>query len=117
MASITIWVRLEPRPRDGALDESLQAQVRDPLWLLARQWQFGEFQGENTGSLVGADLIVESGQVTHYYPGPWRPGAEGQDMTPTKCRWKCWSKPNRARKRLRPTTVTLSEPDKCSFAC
>ncbi len=61
MASITTWVRLEPRPRDGALDESLQAQVRDPLWLLARQWQFGEFQGENTGSLVGADLVVEAG--------------------------------------------------------
>lgn len=84
MASITTWVRLEPRPRDGALDESLQAQVRDPLWLLARQWQFGEFQGENTGSLVGADLIVESGQVTHYYPGPWRPGAEGQQYDPHK---------------------------------
>ncbi len=84
MASITTWVRLEPRPRDGALDESLQAQVRDPLWLLARQWQFGEFQGENTGSLVGADLVVEAGKVDRYYPGSWRPGAEGPQYDPNK---------------------------------
>jgi hypothetical protein len=52
------------------LEESLQAQVRDPLWMLARQWQFGEFQGEDAGSLVQAELVVEAGQVDSYYPGP-----------------------------------------------
>ena len=42
MTSVTVWTRLEPHPRDGSMQRSLQAQVRDPLWLLARQWQLGE---------------------------------------------------------------------------
>jgi hypothetical protein len=29
------------------LKHSLAAQVRDPLWFLARQWQLGEFRGED----------------------------------------------------------------------
>ncbi len=50
MPSITYWNRLEPRPRARDLAPSLAARVRDPLWFLARQWQFGEFQGEDAGS-------------------------------------------------------------------
>lgn len=50
MASITYWHRLEPRPRAPSLAEPLSARVRDPLWFLTRQWQFGEFQGEDAGS-------------------------------------------------------------------
>ena len=34
--SITSWTRLEPQPRDGSMERSLQSQVRDPLWMLAR---------------------------------------------------------------------------------
>ena len=34
------------------LEPGLQAQVADPLWLLARQWQFGELDGEDAGSPV-----------------------------------------------------------------
>jgi hypothetical protein len=50
MASITYWNRLEPRPRATTLTRALTAQVRDPLWMLTRQWQFGEFQGEDAAS-------------------------------------------------------------------
>ncbi len=50
MSSITYWYRLEPRPRTPNIDESLAAQVRDPFWMLTRQWQFGEFHGEDAGS-------------------------------------------------------------------
>jgi hypothetical protein len=32
IASITTWTRLEPRAREGSMQRSLQAQVRDPLW-------------------------------------------------------------------------------------
>jgi hypothetical protein len=67
--SITTWTRLEPSPRDASLQKSLQAQVRDPLWLLARQWQVGEFLGEDTGSPVHATLGVEMQTVTTYRPG------------------------------------------------
>ena len=50
MASITYWNRVEPRPRSRSIQRSLMAQVRDPLWFLTRQWQFGEFQGEDAAS-------------------------------------------------------------------
>ena len=38
--------------------ESLQARIADPLWMLARQWQFNEFQGEDAGSPISAALKV-----------------------------------------------------------
>jgi hypothetical protein len=50
MASITIWNRVEPRCRTQDLASGLAAPVYDPLWLLARQWQVGEFAGRDTGS-------------------------------------------------------------------
>ena len=30
-------------------DRALRAEVRDPLWMLTRQWQMGEFQGDDAG--------------------------------------------------------------------
>ena len=68
MASVTLWTRLEPHPRDGSMQRSLQAQVRDPLWMLARQWQVGEFAGEDAGSPVQATMSVQSQPVTGYAP-------------------------------------------------
>ena len=44
--------------------------MADPLWLLTRQWQFGEFQGEDTGSPISARLRGEVAQLTRYWPGP-----------------------------------------------
>lgn len=32
--------------------EALEARIKDPLWFLARQWQTGEFEAENGGSLA-----------------------------------------------------------------
>jgi hypothetical protein len=70
IASITTWTRLEPQPREGSMQRSLQAQVRDPLWFLARQWQVGEFLGDDAGSPVQATLGVEQRSITTYRPGP-----------------------------------------------
>ncbi len=56
MPSITSWIRLEPRWRDDEMTEAVQARIYDPLWMLARQWQTGEFQGEDTGSPVARPL-------------------------------------------------------------
>jgi hypothetical protein len=36
------------------IGEALEARVKDPLWFLARQWQTGEFEAENGGSLAYA---------------------------------------------------------------
>ena len=59
MPSITSWTRLEPRARNGEMRPGLEARVHDPLWLLGRQWQLGECQGEDVGSPVWARLRVE----------------------------------------------------------
>ena len=42
--------RLEPTPRAAGIEEGLAARVHDPLWLLARQWQVGEFRGQDAGT-------------------------------------------------------------------
>ena len=59
--SITFWNRLEPSPRADSIAESLAAQVRDPLWLLARQWQVGEFAAADCGSPIYVDLQARIG--------------------------------------------------------
>lgn len=69
MASITSWWRLESRPADVPLETSLEARVHDPLWLLARQWQTGELQGEDAGSPVSAGLRAECSELTAYHLG------------------------------------------------
>ena len=64
-----MWTRLEPHPRDGSMARSLQAQVRDPLWMLARQWQVAELEGEDAGSPVQATMSVQAQPLTGYAPG------------------------------------------------
>jgi hypothetical protein len=59
---------------------SLEAQVRDPLWLLGRQWQLGEFQGEDAGTPVSARLRAERSAVTRWRPGRPGPGATGRAL-------------------------------------
>jgi hypothetical protein len=51
--------------------------VRDPLWFLARQWQVGEFAGDDAGSPVQATLGISSRAITGY-----RAGAPGGAVTP-----------------------------------
>ncbi|MCA1577968.1 MAG: hypothetical protein LC794_11485 [Acidobacteria bacterium] len=54
--SLRVWSRLETRARRVDFETALQARVHDPLWMLARQWQFGEFKGEDSGSPITAKL-------------------------------------------------------------
>ena len=44
--------RLEPTCRSVGIEEGLAARIHDPLWLLARQWQWGEFSGKDAGTPV-----------------------------------------------------------------
>ena len=82
MASITTWMRLEPRCRNADMNAGLQARIYDPLWLLARQWQTGEFEGDDSGSPAAAQWRGESSRFTRYQPGPLKIGAsaEGQAL-------------------------------------
>lgn len=82
MPSITYWSRLEPRPRSRSIADSLAARVRDPLWMLTRQWQFGEFQGEDAGSPAFAQIAARVGRVQSWSveSGEDRPLAEGAPL-------------------------------------
>jgi hypothetical protein len=74
--SITSWMRLEPRSRNAEMNTSLQARIYDPLWMLARQWQLGEFQGEDNGSPVMARWRAESARLTRYQAGAIAPNTQ-----------------------------------------
>jgi len=65
-AAIVLWNRLEGRPRKEDFDRSLRAEVRDPLWMLTRQWQFGEFKGEDAGSAVKARVQLNTSRIDRY---------------------------------------------------
>ncbi len=68
MPSITTWSRLEPNVRGASQSETLKARIHDPLWLLARQWQLGELQGDDNGTPVSARLRAECAELTRYVP-------------------------------------------------
>ncbi|MFC8620574.1 hypothetical protein ACFT9M_29715 [Micromonospora purpureochromogenes] len=70
LPSVTTWTRLEPRTRRADLAPAVQARTADPLWLLARQWQLGEFTGEDTGSPIAARVHARTAAFTRYRPGP-----------------------------------------------
>jgi hypothetical protein len=75
MSSITIWNRVEPRARAQDMKAGLEARVHDPLWLLVRQWQVGEFAGRDAGSPVGVDVTFTATPFDRYTTGtePTRP--------------------------------------------
>lgn len=74
--SITSWMRLEPRSRNAEMNTSLQARIYDPLWMLARQWQLGEFEGEDNGSPVIARWRADSARLTRFYAGAIAPNTQ-----------------------------------------
>lgn len=66
---ITFWTRIEPLPRSGDMKRSLQAEVRDPLWTLLRQLQWGELTGDDAGSPVMARVEYTTAPLSGYQPG------------------------------------------------
>jgi hypothetical protein len=67
--TVTLWNRIEGRPRTVDFTRALRAEVRDALWMLTRQWQAGEFHGEDAGSPVFAKLHVDTSRLTRLRPG------------------------------------------------
>jgi hypothetical protein len=69
IAWIKGWNRLEGRPRAVNFERALRAEVRDPLWFLTRQWQFGEFTGDDAASPVDVRTRMSSAPFARYTPG------------------------------------------------
>lgn len=80
MSGFTTWTRLEPVPRLDSLKPGLRAALGDPLWLLARQWQFGEFAGEDAGSPVESVVEVELAPLERYRAGSVTQDIAGSDL-------------------------------------
>lgn len=63
------WNRLEPVPRKAEFDKVLECGVHDALWMLTRQWQFGEFKGEDAGSAILAKVLMKTSAITRSKQG------------------------------------------------
>lgn len=89
-AAITLWNRLEGRARKEEFDRSLRAEIRDPLWMLTRQWQLGEFNGEDAGSAAKVRVQVDAARLDRFAvktreaddAGEWQPAGSYDLSTP-----------------------------------
>ncbi len=57
METYPTWIRLHPDSTDETMVTSVQARIHDPLWLLGRQWQFGELRHD--GGATPIDVRIE----------------------------------------------------------
>ena len=76
MPSITTWSRLEPQSVSDDVATGYAAKVHDPLWLLARQWQVGEFHGEDAGTPIVARWRGRVAPATRYVAGAIAPNTQ-----------------------------------------
>lgn len=68
------WTRLEPQSVSGDPLPGLEARIHDPVWMLARQWQLGEFEGEDAGTPIAVHVRTRTVRATAWRPGD-SPGA------------------------------------------
>ncbi|MET8289444.1 hypothetical protein ABZV80_29990 [Streptomyces sp. NPDC005132] len=79
--------RLEPRHRASDVESGLAAKVHDPLWLLTRQWQFGEFTAQDAGSPAVVRMTGSSAPIDAWRPAgatDWVPYELGQGPLDTR---------------------------------
>ena len=64
LPSAVTWSRLEPLTLSSDLTAGLQTLLGDPLWMMGRQWQFGELQGEDAGTPISAIVEVDQAPLS-----------------------------------------------------
>lgn len=67
--TITSWNRIEGRPRTENFERALKAEVRDALWMISKQWQTGEFLGEDAASAILAKVHIKTTSLNKYQSG------------------------------------------------
>ncbi len=63
-----IFPRLEGSTLAPGIQRGLANRMADPYWTLSRQWQLGEFQGEDAASPVQAKITTTSIKTDWYQP-------------------------------------------------
>ncbi len=61
--------RLETRTRLYDVTDALRFRVHDPLWMLSRQWQMGEFRGNDAGTAMSVLAWVRKMKPQKYALG------------------------------------------------
>ena len=75
------WDRVEAMARSEGLSDGLQAKIADPQWMLARQWQVGEFRGDDAAQPAAIQATWRTVPLTGYHgPGRPRPGDPPHDL-------------------------------------
>jgi hypothetical protein len=68
MTTVYSLTRVEPVCRGGDPGRGLAATVQDPFWMLARQRQFGELTGDDTGSPVQVEFMQTEARLDGWKP-------------------------------------------------
>ena len=78
----SFWRRIEPHSREeDDFVNGLRAEIHDPAWMLARQWQLGEFEGEDAGSPIISNISINEGSISKVLT-PSRSSVIYNDNTP-----------------------------------
>lgn len=83
--ALQVWNRLETRTRSNSLTRSLRAEVRDALWMLTRQWQLGEWNGDDTGTAAFARLDMQTSRINRVMKPGNTAVAPLDDTIPLEC--------------------------------
>jgi len=83
-ASITSWTRLEPQAINADIGTSTSARIFDPLWMMTRQWQVGEFQAEDAGTPIQARVRATSAMLSRAKFGELTGNSAASPYDPTK---------------------------------
>lgn len=81
--SLLFWNRLEPSLRnENQLDDALRFEIADALWMLTRQWQFGEFEAEDAGTASFVQMKGHHAKATSSGPSATKQVAYNFEETP-----------------------------------
>ena len=69
METYPTWIRLHPDSTDDTMVTSVQARIHDPLWLLGRQWQFGELLHDGGATPITVRVEGTSSPLTRLRGG------------------------------------------------
>lgn len=76
------WTRLEPQTLSGDPAPGTEMRIADPIWMLARQWQLGEFRGEDCGSPVSVRISATTLPITALRYGDPGRRASAEQLVP-----------------------------------
>lgn len=66
MPALLVWDRLRPAPVGNDTAEALRCEIRDPLWMLARQYQMRELAGSDAGSVSVAHAVTKVSPIARW---------------------------------------------------